>query len=111
MNNKTFKDLYDYIQTAERDEVGMHQTKIPSLTFHIYESKKEMNIGVGLDTNGFAILKGKIYFEDDRIMIYRISNGITDYDHGFEVSYDIIIMDEGYLTNPGIREQIVAALN
>ena len=92
MNNtaiKTFKDLYEYVQEAERDDTGMHNIN-ESLTFHIYEGRREMNIGLDKDEYGFPVLVNKIIFHEDENIasIYEINKGRTNYDSHVDVDFN-----------------------
>lgn len=86
----TFKDLFDYIQTAERDEFGYHDPfpndkSLPKLLFHIYDNKRQVNITYMQNTGDPSPSSiGNIIFDEEDQVVKLIEvneSGYANYDN------------------------------
>lgn len=76
---KTFNELYDYCQNAERDSVGM---AFPfagkkNVAYHIYALKQEMNICI----NDMPVAKFIFYPDNNVVVMYPVDEkGVVNYE-------------------------------
>ncbi len=77
-NYLQFKDLYNYIQTADRDRFGIHKPfKDSDVAFHIYSGNVQVNMMMG-----DVVLLDFVFDPDDEyVSIYSVEQGIADYEH------------------------------
>ena len=104
MKTFTFENLREYINAADRDNIGMHQTKNPGIRFHIFDDNFTIIIGSEiLETLGYHGFKqpvtiGKIVFTEDEVIMYesKICDDDTfsiDYDHYAKYQYSDDVSD------------------
>lgn len=73
-----FGTLYQYINQAERDDVGVHHPfdENNKVTYHIYNGKRQFNINI--DDMPVAIF---IFNPDENLVAFiDVKNGYADYD-------------------------------
>lgn len=77
-NYLQFKDLYNYIQTADRDSFGIHKPFNDSdVAFHIYSGNVQVNVMMG-----DVVLLNFVFDPDNEyVSIYSVEQGIADYEH------------------------------
>ena len=115
----TFFDLYSYIQTAERDSVGMHNIEgMAPYTLHIYSNKMQVN----LCKNGDPIADFVFSCEPaefSKVKLIRVNESmVADYEHAIEIEANECIDQEEtwYFNNFGsngiaIRDALIGILN
>lgn len=115
----TFCDLFFYIQSAERDRVGMHHPEgMSPYALHIYSNKHQVNLCNGNDPIADFV------FSDDKDEVLKVKlvrvneNMIADYDNPIEIEANECIDqdDEWYVEKFGnkgiiVRETLKGILN
>lgn len=85
---ETFKDLYDFIQTADRDESGYYKWD-RSRALHIYDGRHQVNICHDPMGSGDYMPIRNIVFDGDEVRLYKVNyNGVCDYDHPITCNID-----------------------
>lgn len=86
----TFGDLYEYIQTADRNEFGYHYAfgNNKDIVFHIYENRRQVNICF-LDDNNIHTSKLNIIYDPEcsLVTVVPVENGIALYDNAKTISF------------------------
>ena len=78
----TFKDVYNFIQSAERDEWGYFIPEEDNVyAFHIYEGRKQMNVCIHNADGGYDPLNVFTFHRDGEVREYSVRNGCADYNH------------------------------
>ena len=90
---KTFMDLYEYIQTAETDEIGFHNIGENKYFLHIHDNKKEVDVCVKLTDTHWSSNKsiGNFVFnlektlpmdneEEGIVEMYSVVDGCCNHD-------------------------------
>lgn len=101
MKDITFKDFYEYILTAERDEYGYHKIEnngcFPKYSLHIYDGDRQVNVNCQMAEEDIPISIGNFIFspEEDELTIYPVINGNCNYSCGLSFSIYNIINDQG----------------
>lgn len=119
MANKilVFKDLWEYIQSAERDSSGMNypfhgDNELVEFGFHIYSGRNQVNICRGTDGIAFSSIANFV-FDDDEVSVIRVNNHqIADYDNPLRISITTPIDDvpSEWTSYLGISGKIVQAI-
>ena len=86
MSEITLKTLYDFIQVADTDEVGVyHPRGFGDWTLHIYSSKRQVNVC----RDGLSHLNVCFPEGDDNVHIYKCDRpGYANYDRAFTYPLD-----------------------
>lgn len=104
ITNLTFRDLYAYIQEANRDSKGYHypistSTDIyPIWLFHICEGRLEFSINRQDAPDMINWAKAGLIFcpDEGKVRLIRINNCIADYDEINYISIDTSLNDDSW---------------
>lgn len=107
----TFKDLYDYIQKADRNAYGYHFPKDTSIAFHIYHNMNQMNICIK-DNNFYKPICNFIFdSEFDIVKIANVNdNGISDYDNMISINWNKSLTNEVWVNYVGENAGFIKTL-
>lgn len=98
----TFRDLRNWIQHAEVDDVGEHELPGSKWSLHIYSHKRQVNI----EYDGLSHMN--IIFDEDEVKVYPCTRpGYVDYDKPILLSLDCPITS---LPNGAVAETIRDAM-
>lgn len=85
MTMKTFRDLSNFIQTAERDSSGYHILN-ERWSLHIYNNLHQVNVNCKF--NGVNESVANFIFDEDDVTIVSVDNGRADYDNPISINID-----------------------
>lgn len=106
----SFSDLFFYIQSAERDNVGMHHPEgMFPYTLHIYSNKHQVNLCKGNDPIADFVFSDNTD-EFLKVKLVRVDeNMIADYDNPVEIEANECIDqdDEWYVEKFGSKGTII----
>jgi hypothetical protein len=75
----TFKDLYKFIQIAERDEFGYYRIS-KHTALHIYANRTQVNVCEMDGFHGWMSMMNFVFRPDeDVVVVYTVKNGVADY--------------------------------
>lgn len=100
----TFKNVYEYIQQADRNEFGYHFPFENDTfhAFHIYNGLRQVNINVMNDNSYLSICNLIFDPEAHLVKIVKVNeNGIADYDDILEITWDSSLCDSICLNHIG----------
>ena len=89
----TFRDIWKYIQTAERNDVGYNfragETEHTAKNcLHIYGSFRQVNICNKDAYGGFTSWCNIVFSMDNNAKVYTVNNGVCDYNHPMQYDLD-----------------------
>ena len=100
----TFRDLYNFMQTAKRDSIGYcDPTNDLIFKMHIYNGLHQVNFVK--KENDLSVCN--ITFNDNEVNIYRVVNGIADYSYPMTYKFDSSIDCIPYGNVKGYIERIL----
>lgn len=115
-----FKDLFNYIQIAARDEFGYNnpfpnKKGYPQYLLHIYNGRNQVNFCVknGDNEDPISIANFVFYPEDKEVCPVRVASGRADYDCTKKLSWEAEITKKGlelYVFNPDLIATVLREL-
>ena len=95
-NGRTWRNFYDYIQTASRTDTGEHYpfafNETSNFVLHIYDNKRQVNIcNNNIQNPENDVVYCNIIFnpEDNVVDIIPVINGVSIYDNKFTCLMDM----------------------
>lgn len=83
----TFEALFNYINQAERNDVGEHYPfkDNHSIMYHIYENKRQLNVNI----NGIPVAVFLFFTDENKVALINVENGIAKYSIMYPVKVNI----------------------
>lgn len=100
----TFKDLYDYIQKAERNEYGNHfPFDNNQYAFAIYDGSRQVNVGIMKDGCHWSMCNFVFYAEEGLVKIAKVDldKQIAAYSNMIELDWNESLNNEDWIQYVG----------